>query len=255
MVSVTDYTIGQAAAELGVTTRTLRHWDEIGLLSPGWRTETGDYRLYTDADLDRGFDILIYRRAGVPLRGIATLLAEPGDKRERLLAQRELLVQRIGHLHRMVRAVDSILKGDTVTMQDKKTIFGDEYHDWQAEAEGRWGETEDWAHARDVMTTMAADDFRRVKAETDAFATALVAARDSGVAPGSAEADALVERHAAMVAAFYPCTRAKQIILARMYVADDRYAAYTGDAADYLVELVETKARAEGIDPSTVTWE
>ncbi|MCX7543143.1 MerR family transcriptional regulator [Corynebacterium sp. P5848] len=251
---MTDYTIGRAAEELGVTARTLRHWDEIGLLSPGWRTTTGDYRLYTDADLDRGLDILIYRRAGVPLRDIADLLTEPGSRRDRLLTQRELLVQRIGHLHRMVRAVDSILEGDTVTMQDKKAIFGEDFPHHQAEAEERWGDTEDWTHARDAMTAMAADDFRRVKAKTGAFAGALVAARDRGVAPGSAEADALVERHAMLVATFYPCSRAKQIILARMYAADDRYAGYTGDAADYLVELVEAKARAEGVDPETVTW-
>ncbi|MCK7638450.1 MerR family transcriptional regulator [Corynebacterium pygosceleis] len=251
---MTDYTIGRAAEELGVTARTLRHWDEIGLLSPGWRTETGDYRLYTDADLDRGLDILIYRRAGVPLRDIAVLLAEPGDRRDRLLTQRELLVRRIGHLHRMVRAVDSILEGDTVTMQDKKAIFGEDYPARQAEAEERWGDTGDWSHARDAMKTMDAEGFRRVKAETDAFAAALVDARDRGVAPGDAEADALIERHAAMVDTFYPCTRAKQILLARMYAVDGRFAAYTGDAADYLVELVEAKARAEGIDPDTVAW-
>ena len=57
---MTDRTIGEAAELLGVTTRTLRHWDSIGLLQPSWRTTT-DYRLYTEDDVERALQILIYR--------------------------------------------------------------------------------------------------------------------------------------------------------------------------------------------------
>lgn len=48
-----EYTVGEAAAILGVTPRTLRHWDDIGVLSPSRRTST-DYRLYTEDDLELG---------------------------------------------------------------------------------------------------------------------------------------------------------------------------------------------------------
>jgi hypothetical protein len=45
-------TVGSVARLAGVTVRTLHHYDEIGLLSPGGRSDAG-YRRYDDADLDR----------------------------------------------------------------------------------------------------------------------------------------------------------------------------------------------------------
>ena len=71
-----EYSIGEVAALLKVTTRTLRHWDGIGLLSPQWRT-VGDHRLYTEDDLQRGMDIVIYRSVGIELKDIAELLQAP----------------------------------------------------------------------------------------------------------------------------------------------------------------------------------
>ncbi|HEY0996021.1 MAG TPA: MerR family DNA-binding transcriptional regulator, partial [Gemmatimonadaceae bacterium] len=42
---MTSWKIGDLARETGLTVRTLHHYDEIGLLRPGQRTESG-YRLY-----------------------------------------------------------------------------------------------------------------------------------------------------------------------------------------------------------------
>ena len=67
-----DYSIGDVAGILKVTTRTLRHWDDIGLLSPQWRTG-GDHRLYTEDDVQRGMDILIYRSVGIELKDLSLI--------------------------------------------------------------------------------------------------------------------------------------------------------------------------------------
>jgi DNA-binding transcriptional MerR regulator len=67
------HTIGEVA-ELGkVTTRLLRHYDEIGLLIPSGRSEAG-YRLYSRADLERLQLILFYRALEFPLDAIRRLL-------------------------------------------------------------------------------------------------------------------------------------------------------------------------------------
>lgn len=87
---MTDRTIGEAAELLGVTTRTLRHWDSIGLLQPSWRTTT-DYRLYTEDDVERALQILIYRAAGIGLKDIAEVLDQPDSANQHLRRQRELL--------------------------------------------------------------------------------------------------------------------------------------------------------------------
>ena len=44
--------INEVAAETGLTTRTIRYYEEMGLLEPAARSE-GDYRLYDDSDLER----------------------------------------------------------------------------------------------------------------------------------------------------------------------------------------------------------
>lgn len=50
--------IGEVAARTGLSLRSLRHWDEVGLLRPSGRSE-GGFRLYTGADVDK---ILLIRR-------------------------------------------------------------------------------------------------------------------------------------------------------------------------------------------------
>jgi MerR family transcriptional regulator, thiopeptide resistance regulator len=56
--------IGEVAAATGVTVRTLRHYDALGLLVPAGRTDAG-YRLYADEDVQRLYRILALRRASL----------------------------------------------------------------------------------------------------------------------------------------------------------------------------------------------
>ncbi|OZM81471.1 MerR family transcriptional regulator [Pseudonocardia sp. MH-G8] len=44
--------IGEVAARVGLSLRTIRHWDEMGLVVPSERS-TGGFRLYTEADIER----------------------------------------------------------------------------------------------------------------------------------------------------------------------------------------------------------
>lgn len=247
---MTDYQIGEAAEYLGVSTRTLRHWDAVGLLQPGWRTHS-DYRLYTEADLDTGWEILLYRAAGIPLKEIAVLIAEPGTRRQALKRQRAVLADRIGDLHGMIRTVDQLLeRGETMTTEDKKQMF-DPYRE---EAQERWGHTDEWAQSERVLNSMTEQDMAELKQRQKDFVQELAAARGRAVAPGSEEATALVEKHRATIAHWYDAPRGRQVILARMYVADPRFDEHYRGNSDYLLELVEAQARAEGLDPDDAQW-
>lgn len=254
-----ERTIGETAELLGVTTRTLRHWDQIGLLQPDYRT-WGDYRLYTGADVERAVQILVYRSAGVPLKGIAELLDEPADAGAHLRRQRELLVDKIGHLHRMVRAVDELLEreetmSDQMSTAEKIELFGRDWPGYQEEAEQRWGETTEWEESRQVQQQMTRADWIAVKEEIDSFNEALADAEDRGVAPGSEEGDRLALRHRAQIGQWYTVTAAKQVVLARMYVADERFNETYHGRADYLRQLVEARAGKDGVDLTDVAWE
>jgi MerR family transcriptional regulator, thiopeptide resistance regulator len=70
------YTVGRVADLSGVTVRTLHHYDEVGLLSPGGRSAAG-YRVYEDRDLERLQRILFYRELGFTLDEISTIVDDP----------------------------------------------------------------------------------------------------------------------------------------------------------------------------------
>jgi DNA-binding transcriptional MerR regulator len=67
--------IRQAAQRLGVTARTLKYYEELGLVTPT-RSE-GRYRLYSEADLEKFERIIRMRSLGFSLHGIAEMLKRP----------------------------------------------------------------------------------------------------------------------------------------------------------------------------------
>ncbi len=70
--------IGELAERSGLSLRTLRHYDEIGLLTPSGRTTAG-YREYTESDLERLLVIRRMKPLGYSLEQMATVLAAIND--------------------------------------------------------------------------------------------------------------------------------------------------------------------------------
>ena len=258
--AVGDLTVGQTADLVGVSVRTLHHWDAIGLVRPSGRT-AADYRLYGTADVARIHRVLVYRELGLALADIAALLDDPGaDEVAHLRRQRQALLGRISRLQEMVSAVDEIVKeremGNDPTPATRAELFGNE---WAAEAEERWGDTEQWKQSQERQASMTASDQERIIAEGDALNAELGQAKRDGVAPGSDAANALAERHRAMIAHAYDCTHAMQVCLGRMYIADPRFTAYyekiEPGLAEWLSAAIDENARAHGVDPETAVWE
>ena len=69
--------VGQLARHTGLTVRTLHHYDEIGLLKPSGRSESG-YRLYSREDVARLHGVQALRQLGLALADIAAMLDEGG---------------------------------------------------------------------------------------------------------------------------------------------------------------------------------
>ena len=256
-----EYTIGEAADILQVSTRTLRHWDDIGLLQPSWRT-WGDHRLYSEADVERGMNILIYRGAGVALKDVAELIdASSANRAEILRNQRELLQEKAGHIHQLIQAVDTLLtaetekKGKTLNTEDKIALFGENWPVYDKEARERWGDTEDYQVNQERVSKMSKADIQAAKQEAEEFKHMLADAHSRAVQPGSEEAKGVIDKHMGTIAPYMPMSRSKQVLLARMYVADERFADAYGDDREFLLSLVEAQAQAEGIDLANVCWE
>src|SRR6187431_1146851 len=146
MQEMTTWTVGQVADVFGVTVRTLHHYDEVGLLVPSERSAAG-YRLYTDGDLVRLQQIVVYRRLELPLDEIASLLAGDEDASAHLRRQREAVMNRLDELTEIVVAIDRALEREMeerpATTAELTELFGDGFTDeYEQEAEERWGETD-----------------------------------------------------------------------------------------------------------------
>ena len=87
-----ELTVGALARRTGLTIRTLHHYDEIGLLSPSGRTETG-YRLYSDDDVRRLERIVLLRGLGMPLESIASALQGNGRELLELLERHSIAME------------------------------------------------------------------------------------------------------------------------------------------------------------------
>lgn len=259
-----ELTVGQVAGLVGVSVRTLHHWDEIGLVVPSARSWAG-YRLYGPDDVARIHRVLVYRETGMPLAEVARVLDDPDvDATAHLARQRDLLQARIAHLARMLRAVDTMMErnsmGENLTPQQQAEILGAEWDPaWQEEAEERWGDSDEWAQAAARKAAMTRQDWARVAEETEALETDLANAMREGVVPGSERANALAERHRASIDRWFDTTYAKQVLIARGYVANSRFTAYydkrESGLAAWIKEIIDANAAAHGVDPANAVWQ
>ncbi|MEW9550624.1 MerR family transcriptional regulator [Nonomuraea sp. NPDC050783] len=248
-----SYSVGQVARLAGVTVRTLHHYDEIGLLVPTERTRAG-YRRYTDADLVRLQQILLYRELDFPLEEIAVILDEPSvDELTHLRRQHELLTTRARHLGQVIAAVERAIharsSGITLTPEERFEVFGDfrpEEH--EPEVERRWGSSPRYAESRRRVAAYTKADWLQLKAEAAAIVAGLADACKAGLPPGGEQAMDLAERHRGHISRwFYDCDHAMHRCLGELYVTDARFTAFY-DAelpglAAYLREAIEANAR------------
>lgn len=263
-VDLEGITVGRTADLLGVSVRTLHHWDEIGLVEPSGRTPTG-YRLYSADDIARLQSVLVYREVGLPLAEIAEILDDAHvDVTDHLRRQKELLESRISRMHELVHAVDSMMERmmteENTTPEDQARSFGSSWNDpYHEEAEAKYGHTDDWAVSQKRAAQLGPEEWERVKADLEALEADLARAFLSGVEPGSPEAVELAERHRANVGQWMDVTYAKHVLMACNYVQDPRFAAHYDERAAglavWLKAVIDANAQANGVDPSTAEWE
>ena len=235
-----SYTVGDVARFAGVTVRTLHHYDAIGLLSPSERTAAG-YRCYTEADLDRLQRILCYRQLEFSLDDIGQILADETDPLDHLRRQRELLVDRIERLHRMVTSVEKMMEarqmGISLTPQERFEVFCDfNPDDYAEEAQDRWGDTDAYRESQRKTSKYTKDDWLKIKAEMAEIEGGLVEAQAAGDLQRAMD---LVEAHRQHISRwFYECSHEMQRGLGEMYVADPRFAKHYDDQAPGLAQFV-----------------
>lgn len=104
-------TVKDVSEITGVSIRTLRYYDEIGLLKPTQLTEAG-YRLYDNKALEKLQEIMFFRELEIPLMDIKKIMDNPDyDKEQVLLTQKSLLEQKRNRLNGIIELIKDIMKG------------------------------------------------------------------------------------------------------------------------------------------------
>lgn len=105
-------TVKEISGITGISVRTLHYYDEIGLLAPTSKTESG-YRLYDDKALETLRQILFFREFDISLKDIKAILTNPKlDEKQILQMQRQMLTAKKERLERLIAGIDNILKGE-----------------------------------------------------------------------------------------------------------------------------------------------
>lgn len=104
-------TVKDVAEISGVSIRTLRYYDEIGLLKPTQITEAG-YRLYDNKALEKLQEILFFRELEIPLVEIKNIMENPNYDKEKILAtQKALLEKKRNRLDGIIQLISDVMKG------------------------------------------------------------------------------------------------------------------------------------------------
>ncbi len=254
--------VSELAERAHVTVRTLHHYDEIGLLVPSERTSAG-YRLYTEADLERLYRILLYRELGFTLEAMAGMMDDPGhDRAAALRAQRELLIEKRRRTDTVIRAVDraleSVERGRTMSMDEIMDGF-DAFANAPAEVRAhqaehgqetkeRWGETDAYRESMRRARGFTKADWKVIKEEANAAEAHMAELLTAGADPEGEEAMAGAEELRAHIGRwFYPCSHRMHAGLADMYEADPRFTAHYEERAEGLASFVAMAIRANAI--------
>lgn len=104
-------TVKDVSEITGVSIRTLRYYDEIGLLKPTELTEAG-YRLYDNKALEKLQEIMFFRELEIPLIDIKEIMDHPNyDKEQVLLTQKTLLEQKRNRLNGIIELISDVIEG------------------------------------------------------------------------------------------------------------------------------------------------
>jgi len=219
------YTIKEIADLAGVTTRTLRFYDQIGLLSPAEVAGNG-YRLYNHASLLRLQQIMFFRELDVPLKQIQAIMKQPDfDLKAALEAHRLSLQGRRRKIDTLLETLDqtiATLEGEWI-MNEKEFFSGFDEAKYEEEARQRWGDSPQYKESTRKWASYTREQKEAIKQEMGGITLRMVGSASSK--PGDQDIQQAVgDYYAFLNNKFYTCDVEFLRNLADMWVEDTRFA-------------------------------
>lgn len=231
-----EYTINALAKLSGVSTRTLRYYDEIELLKPERVADNG-YRIYGQVQVDMLQQILFYRELGMSLKEIKTIIvSEDFDKRAALEDHLNLLTNKkikIENLINNVKKTIQSIEGETIMSNEekfecfKKQYISDNEKHYGKEIREKYGEDSINSSNQKVLN-MSREQWQNQENLSNQIAELLKQALKRKD-PSCDEAQKACELHREWICMFWKdgmYSKEAHIGLAEMYVQDERFKEY-----------------------------
>ena len=234
-----EYTIKKLAEMAGVSTRTLRYYDEIGLLKP-CRVNSSGYRIYGEKEIDILQQILLYRSMDIKLEDIQNIIANPNfNICQSLIEHRESLISRRNQLDQLILTVEKTIeyKKGEISMSNKEKFEGfkkeklrENEEKYGKEIRDKYGKETVEASNKKFMN-LSEEDFNEMQRLESEMFDNLLKVSDSGDLD-SEEAKKVYGNHKKWLCFSWPSySKEAHAGLAEMYVADERFAKYYNDKA------------------------
>jgi DNA-binding transcriptional MerR regulator len=229
-----EYTVQKLGSLAGVSTRTLRYYDEIGILKPA-RINSSGYRIYGQNEVDKLQQILFYRELGVNLDSIKDIVTAPSfnganalrEHREKLLEKKEQLDLLIANVDKTIALTEGRIK-----MTDKEKFEGfkqkmidDNEKKYGAEIREKYGkDAVEKSNAK--VKNMTQEQHDEVTNLSDQLTETLAQAFATGD-PAGELAQKAADLHKQWLTYFWSeYSKEAHAGLAQMYVDDSRFTAY-----------------------------
>lgn len=226
--------IKELAELTGVSVRTLRYYDEIGLLKPSSIDKWTGYRFYDGDALARMQEILFYRELDFSLKSICQILSSPDyDRQKALDEQKRLLVLKKQRLERLLDAIDDAKKGSVTMNAFDKREFEAARSRYEAEAKERWGHTDAYREQAEKTKDYTEKQHSAYAEEMMKIFDAFADCMRSGARPEDEQAQNLVRTLQDHITQhYYTCTREILEGLGEMYTSDERFRKNIDRSAD-----------------------
>lgn len=230
-----EYSIRELSELAGVSARTLRYYDEIGLLKPS-RTSGAGYRFYGEKEVELLQQILFYRERGLELEQIAQILHNPEfDIRSALEEHLLELEQRKRETERLIRNIRQTIASmeGEYEMSDKerfeafkKNQVEENERMYGEEIRRKYGDKAVEESNRKRLK-MNEEEYKRYTDLEQDILKRLEQAVEEGLQPDSEELKTIVEIHKEwLMMVWSNYTKEAHIGVGRMYAADGRFRKY-----------------------------
>jgi DNA-binding transcriptional MerR regulator len=229
-----EYTVQKLGQMAGISTRTLRYYDEIGILKPA-RISSSGYRIYGQDEVNRLQQILFYRELGIKLQTIKEIVTSPTfDGAKALKEHRAQLLDKRAQLELLIANVEKTISSTegrmTMTNNEKfegfkQKLIDDNEKTYGKEIREKYGD-DTVNKSNEKVKNMAQAQHEEVTRLTEEVTKTLAEAFKTGD-PSSELAQKAADLHKQWLTYYWSeYSKEAHAGLAQMYVDDERFTAY-----------------------------